>query len=118
MSDKYNVREVQADNVAIGKRATVNSAVHVSADQSLAQADALYQVQKFIALLSAHADEIERSDEVQADAEAVRAELSEKKPSRIRIENLFSKIAAGVAGVTTLANAINAVHAAVTSVFT
>jgi hypothetical protein len=53
-----------------------------------------------------------------ADVAAVEAELSDKKPSRTRIEDLFSKIAAGVAGVTTLANAVNAVHAAVTSLFT
>lgn len=117
MSDKYNVTKVRAGNVAIGKRATVNSTVQVSADQSLIQEAAL-QVQQFIALLSAHADEIERPDAVQADAQAVQDELSEEEPSRIRIENLFSKIAAGVAGVTTLANATNAVHTAVTSLFT
>jgi hypothetical protein len=118
MSDKYRVAKVQAGNVAIGKRAAVNSTVQVRADQSLIQADALQQVQQFIALLSAHADEIERPEEVQADAEAVEAELNDKKPSRTRIEDLFSKIAVGVAGVTTLANAVNAVHAAVTSLFT
>ena len=89
-----------------------------NADQSLIQEAALRQVHQFIALLSAHADEIERPDAVRADAQAVQDELSEEEPSRIRIENLFSKIAAGVAGVTTLANAINAVHTAVTSLFT
>ena len=118
MSDKYNITKVQAGNIAIGKRATVNSTVQVSADQSLIQEAALQQVQQFIALLSAHEDEIERPDAVQADAQAVQDELSEEEPNRIRIENLFSKIAAGVAGVATLANAINAVHTAVASLFT
>ena len=118
MSDKYNITKVQAGNVAIGKRAKVNSTVQARDNQSLIQAEALQQVRQFIALLSAHADEIERPDEVQTDARAVEAEIGEKKPSRARIEDLFSKIAAGVAGVTTLANAVNAVHAAVTSLFT
>lgn len=117
MSEKISVEKIQADNVAIGKRATVNSTIGVKVDRYL-RADALQQLQQLIGLLSIHADEIERPDDVQADAEAAKAALSKKKLNRARIENLISKVAAGVAGVTILADAVDAVNTTVTRLFT
>jgi hypothetical protein len=117
MSDKYNVKKIDADNMAMGKHATVISSTGIKADQSL-QADALQQVEQLIALLSVHADQIESPDKVQADAAAAQAALSKKRLNRARIENLVSRMAVGVAGVTTLANAVDAVQTAISRLFT
>jgi hypothetical protein len=116
--DNYDVGKVQAYNVAIGTGARAKSITHLDAEQTAMQTEALHQIRQLIELLSVHADEIDSPREVQADAEDMEAALKKKKLNRVRIENLIGKITAAVAGVTVLANAIDAVQTAVTRLFT
>jgi hypothetical protein len=111
MSQNYKIGKIQAGAVAIGPK---SRAKHITAMQT----EALHQIRQLIELLSVHADEIDSPGEVQADAESVEAALRKKKLNRVRIENLIAKIAPAVAGVTALANAVDAVQTAVTHLFT
>jgi hypothetical protein len=117
MSQKYEVGKIRAHNVAVGNHAKAKYAP-VNAEQSSMQAEALDQIRRLIELLPAYADKIDSPREVQADAEAAEVALSKKKLNRARIEILIGRMAAGVAGVTALANAVDAVQAAITHLFT
>jgi len=118
MSQKYDVGEVNADNVAIGNRAKAQYTSQGNAVQSPAQMEALQQIRQLIELLPVYMDKIESPRAVQADVKAAETALGKKKLNRDRIEGLVGKIAAAVAGVTALANAIDAVQTAVTRLFT
>ena len=118
MGQSYRVRKIRSDNVAIGNRARAKYIMHLNAEQIAMQTEALNQIRQFIELLSVHADEIDSPREVQADAESVEAAMGKKKLNRARIENLIGKISTAVAGVTALANAIDAVQTVVTRLFT
>lgn len=118
MCSEYKVRKVQAKNVAIGSHARANHTEYITAEHSREQAEALEQIRQLLELLPAHLDEIDSPRSVKADAEAAEDALSKKKLNRARIENLIGKITAGLAGVTALANAVDAVQTAVTRLFT
>jgi hypothetical protein len=113
MSDHYNVRDIYADNVAVGNRARAEYKTYPDPKQALVQAEALQQIRQLIELLVVHADEIDDPGEVQANAKSVKNALRKKKLNRARIESLISQIRPAVAGVTALADAIDAVHTAV-----
>jgi hypothetical protein len=110
---KYKVGKIEATNLAQGDGATIN----VGVQQIPIQAEALQELRRFITLLPARAAEIEKPHEVEANARAAEAALSKKKLNRGRIEDLMTKITVGVAGVAALTNAIDAVQAAVTRLF-
>jgi hypothetical protein len=63
--------------------------------------------------LAVHTEELDSPHAVQADAESIEAALRKKKLNLPRIKNLIGKITPAVAGVTVLANAIDAVHTTV-----
>ena len=113
MSDRYDVGDIYADNVAVGNRARAEYKAYPDPKQASIQAEALQQIRQLIELLAVHADEIGNPGEVQANAESVKSALRKKKLNRARIESLISKIRPAVAGVTVLADAIDAVHTAV-----
>jgi hypothetical protein len=113
VAKNYKIGNIDADNVAVGDGATV----YVGAQQIPIQAEALRELRRFIALLPARADEIDQPREVEANARAAEVALSKKKLNRRRIQDLIAQITAGVAGVTALATAIDAVQAAVTRLF-
>jgi hypothetical protein len=113
MSQHYNVGDIRADNIAIGNRAKAEYKACPDPKQASIQVEALQQIRQLIELLAAHADEIDNPREVQANAESVEIALRKKKLNRTRIENLIGRITPAVAGVTALANAIDAVHTAV-----
>ncbi len=115
MSENYHIEDIDADTVAVGNHA---KAIRVTVEKSLMQTEALKETRKLIMLLPDYADMIDRPDKVQADAKAVEVALSKNTLKRARIENLIRKIAIGVAGVTTLANAVDAVQVAVSRLFT
>jgi hypothetical protein len=110
---KYEFGDIKATNFAAGDGATIN----VGTQQIPLQDEALRELRRFIALLPNGAAEIKSPDEVEANARAAEAALSKKKLNRERIENLITRVAAGVAGVAALTNAIEAVQAAVTRLF-
>jgi hypothetical protein len=118
MGQDYHVRKIRSDNVAIGTHAKAKYITHLNVEQISMQADALNQIRQFIELLSLHADAIDSPHEVQANAESMEAAVGKKKLNRTRIENLIAKITTAVAGVTALANAIDAVQAVVTRLLT
>jgi hypothetical protein len=118
MSQKYDVSKIDAKNVAIGNHAKAGYPSQGNAVQSPAQLEALQQIRQLIELLPAYMDKIESPRTVQADVRAAETALGKKKLNRDRIEGLVGKIAAAVAGVTALANAIDAVQTAVTRLFT
>lgn len=113
MDQSYDVGKVKAKNVAIGPHGKAGDRIYPDAEH----AAALYRVRQLIELLAVHADEISSPHAIQAHAESVEAALQKKNPNRSRIENLIQKIAGAVAGVTALANAVDAVQAAVDHLF-
>lgn len=113
MSKGYKVGKIQADNVAVGDHARAEYLASADPTQTAMQAEALYQIRQLIELLSIHANEINSFQAVQADAKSVEAALKKKTLNRARIENLIGKMTPALAGVTALANAIDAVRAAV-----
>jgi hypothetical protein len=111
---KYNIGDIKATNVAVGDEATIN----VGAQQIQLQDEALRELRRFIELLPARAAEIDKPREVEANARAAEVALREKRLDRGRIQDLITKITVGVVGVAALTNAIDAVQAAVTRLFT
>ena len=95
-----------------------NPIVNVGAQQIPLQEDALRELRKFITLLPAQAAGIEKPHEVEENARAAEVALRKKRLDRGRIEGLIAKITVGVVGVAALTNAIDAVQAAVTRLFT
>ena len=117
MSPKYSIGSIQGHNVVSGDKANITSTVYVGSEQSLLREQALAEIRKLIALLSTHADMIDRPEKVREDAEAIEVALDEKTLKRTRIEELARKITAGLAGVTALAGALDAVQAAINHLF-
>jgi hypothetical protein len=111
---KYEIGKIKAANVAVGD----NPYINVGAQQIPLQEDALRELRRFITLLPAQAAEIKKSHEVEENARAAEVALSKKRLDRGRIEGLIAKITAGVVGIAALTNAIDAVQAAVTRLFT
>ena len=118
VASKYDIGKIKAENVAVGDYASVTSTVRVKTEQLPMQAEALHQLQNFITLLPDYADRISRPHEIEADAKAAENALSKKTLNRGHVESLIRKMTVGVAGVAALANAVDAVQAAVTRLFT
>jgi uncharacterized protein (DUF2342 family) len=118
MPQNYRIGNIKGENIAIGDHAKASSSVRIKAEQSAMQVEALQQIQNLIALLPGHADVIDDPDQVQADAKAAKVALSKKSLNRARIEKLISRLTVGLAGVTALANSVDAVQAAVSHLFT
>jgi hypothetical protein len=113
VNQRYGVGKVKAKNVAIGNRAKAGDDTYSDAEKE----DAIYQIRQLIELLSVHASEIDSPGEIQAYAQSVETALQKRKPNRARIESLVHKIAGAIAGVTALANAVDAVQTAVSHLF-
>lgn len=114
VAKNYKIEKIEAANVAVGDGAFV----YVGEQQIPLRDEALRELSRFIALLLAQAAGIEKPHEVEENARAAEAALRKKKLDRGRIEGLIAKITVGVVGVAALTNAIDAVQAAVTRLFT
>jgi hypothetical protein len=114
MAKNYKIGNIEAANVAVGDGAIV----YVGAQQIPLQDEAVRELRRFIELLPAQATEIKKPHEVEANARAAEVALREKRLDRRRIQDLITKITVGVLGVAALTNAIEAVQAAVTRLFT
>jgi hypothetical protein len=114
VNQRYDVGKVKAKNVAIGNHAKAGDRTYSDAEKE----NAIYQVRQLIELLSVHASEIDSPGEIEANAQSVETALQKRKLNRARIENLVRRIASAIAGVTALANAIDAVQTAVSRLFT
>jgi hypothetical protein len=113
VNQRYIIKGVRAENVAIGDHARAGDEVHPDPRQASIQVEALQQIRQLIELIVIHTGAIENPREVQANARSVEIALKKKKPNRTRITYLIGKITPAVAGVTALANAIDAVQALV-----
>jgi hypothetical protein len=113
MGQKYDIGKVRAKNVAIGSHAKAQYETHTDPKRAAIQAEALHQIRQLIELLAVHSEEIDSPHAVRADAESVEVALKKKKLNRSRIKKLIGNITPAVAGVTALANAIEAVHTAI-----
>ena len=113
VNQRYDVGKVKAKNVAIGNHAKAGDRTYSDAEKE----EAIYQIRQLIELLSVHTSEIDNPGEVQAYAESVETALQKRKLNRARIKDLVHKIASAIAGVTALANAVDAVQTAVSRLF-
>jgi len=109
----YKIGKIEAVNVAVGDGAIV----YVGTQQIPLQEEALRELRRFIALLPDRATEIDKPREVEANARAAEVALRGKRLDRGRIQDLITKITAGVVGVAALTNAMDAVQAAITRLF-
>lgn len=113
MSQEYKIGKIQAKSVAVGKGAKAKNVTRADPKQAAAQAEALDQVHKLIDLLSIHADEINSPQTAQTDAESVKTALGERPINRTRVHKLMRNITSAAGGVTAIADAIDAIRAAV-----
>ncbi|HUB39854.1 MAG TPA: hypothetical protein VMA72_13455 [Streptosporangiaceae bacterium] len=113
MRDKYKVEHFSADNVAVGQHAFVK----VRAPVSPAVQDAIDTLRHFVSLLPEHI-EAHDGDSVRAHAQELEVALKKKRLNRDRIERILGDLMLGVSGIATVANAVDAVQAAVVRLFT
>ena len=117
MGQRYKIGKVAGTNVAIGGHAHAGSTTKTTNYQLEARDQAVSELRRFISLLPDHEESIENPQIIRDNAKAAEQALTKKKLDRARIEKLVRKIAAGVAGVTALANAIGAVQTTVAHLF-
>jgi hypothetical protein len=120
VATRISVKKLRSKNAAFGHRASVKdkSRTVVSGQQLTLQAEALQELRKFASLVPDYAEVVENPQNLQTLASKTEAALKKSRPRRDRIEKLISEMTMGVVGVTALAQAIEAVQAAVTRLFT
>jgi hypothetical protein len=103
------VGDVQGTGIVIGHK----SSASVQLAQLPAQRDAAALLDEFIGLLARHQGSVADAAGIRESAAAARAELAEPSPKWQIVRGLLRGIAAGVADVTALAEAINTIQALV-----
>lgn len=98
-----NVGNVQGAGIVIGH----GSSASINLNQSSVQGDAVAMLDEFIRLLQIHQSSVTDADDIRESAAATRAELAEPSPRLHIVRGLLRGIAASVAGVSALAEAIN-----------
>ncbi|HEY2241986.1 MAG TPA: hypothetical protein VGI21_24500 [Streptosporangiaceae bacterium] len=116
MADSYKANKIKANHVAFGKNAMIDARVRTAPDGPQ-RAYALDRIERLLKLLEKQEGEIPEAGPIRADAEALQGALKKKKLNRKRIESLIHGITAGAAEITALANAADAIHAAVMKLF-
>lgn len=101
------VGDVQGTGIVIGD----GSSASINLPQSSVQRDAAAMLDEFIRLLETHQSSVADAPEIRESAAAARAELAEPSPRWPVVRGLLRGIAAGVAGVSALAGAINNIQA-------
>jgi len=102
-----NVGDVQGTGIVIGHRSSA------SVNQLPEQRDAAALLDVFIQLLASHESSVADAAGVRQSAAAAKAELAERSPRWQMVRGLLRGIAAGVAGVSVLAEAVNNIQALV-----
>jgi hypothetical protein len=103
------VGDVHGTGIVIGHKSTAS----VKLRQTSTQLDAVALLDEFIRLLARHQSSVADAAGIRESATAARAELEERSPRWRIVRGLLRGIAAGVAGVSALAEAINNVQALV-----
>src|SRR4249919_319180 len=99
------VGDVQGTGIVIGHGSSA------SVNQPSAQRDAAALLDEFIQLLERHQSSVADAAGVHESAVAAKAELAEPSPRWGVVRGLLRGIAAGVAGVSALADAVNSIQA-------
>jgi hypothetical protein len=102
-----NVGDVQGTGIVIGHE----SSASVKLRQPSAQPDAAALLDEFIRLLARHESSVADAAGVRESAAAAKAELAEPSPRWQVVRGLLKGIAAGVAGVSALADTVNKIQA-------
>jgi hypothetical protein len=98
-----SVGDIQGTGIVVGD----GSSASVNLHQTSSQHEAATLLDEFIHLLQIHQDSVADSADILESAAAARAELVEPSPRWHIVKGLLKGVAAGVAGVSTLAEAIN-----------
>jgi hypothetical protein len=115
MTDRQNrhpasgisVGDVQGTGIVIGHE----SSASVNLEQISVQRDAAELLDEFIQLLASHESSVADAAGIRESAAAARAEVAEPSPRWQVVRGLLRGIAAGVAGVSALAEAVNNIQA-------
>jgi len=107
-----SVGNVQGTGIVIGHGSSASIKLH----QSSVQEDAAAMLDEFIRLLEIHQISIADASDIHESAVAAKAELAEPSPRWQIVRGLLRGIAAGVAGVSTLAAAINNIQALIAQI--
>ena len=102
-TSSITVGNIQGTGIVVGDGSSASVKLH----QTSAQNEAATMLDEFIHLLQAHQNSVTDSADILGSAEAAKAELAEPAPRWHLIKGLLKGIAAGVAGVSTLTEAIN-----------
>lgn len=102
-ASRINVGDVQGTGIVIGH----GSSASVNLQQPAVQRDAAALLDEFIRLLANHESSVADAEDMRESAAAARAELAKPSPRWPIIRGLLRGIAAGVAGVSALAEAVN-----------
>lgn len=123
MSGRYSFKNFNATNMVVGPKAKIGKAsvkqaqiYQVTPQLEPVRAQGLHELDRFIMLVPSYGEDI-NSPDIIANAEAARAALSKRRLRRDRIEKLLATISVAVGGITTLAEAINAVQNTVSRLF-
>lgn len=102
-----NVGDVQGTGIVIGHQ----SSVAINPALPAVQRDAAAMLDEFIRLLETHQSSVADAPDIRESAAAARAELAKPSPKWPIVRGLLRGIAAGVAGVSALAGAIDNIQA-------
>jgi hypothetical protein len=108
-SSSFNIGNVQGTGIVIGDLSSASVKPH----QPSAQRDAALLLDEFIQLLASYEDSVADAAGIRESATVARAELAKRSPRWQVVRGLLRGIAAGVAHVSVLAEAINNVQALV-----
>jgi hypothetical protein len=106
-ASNISVGDVHGTGIVIGHRSSA------SVNQPSAQRDAATLLDEFIQLLASHEGSVADAVGLRESAAAAKAELAERSPRWQVVRGLLRGIAAGVAGVSVLAEAVNNIQALV-----
>jgi hypothetical protein len=104
-----NVGDVQGAGIVIGHRSSASVEMH----QPSVQRDAAVLLDEFIQLLASYESSVADAAGIRESAAAARAEVAEPSPRWHVVRGLLKGIAAGVASVSALAEAVNNIQAIV-----
>jgi hypothetical protein len=105
-----NVGDVKGTGIVIGH----GSSASVKLRERSTQRDAVTLLDEFIQLLARHESSVADAAGVRESAAVAKAELAEPSPRWQVVRGLLRGIAAGVAGVSALADAVNSIQTLVT----
>ena len=106
-ASNISVGDVHGTGIVIGHESSV------SVNQLPAQRDAAVLLDEFIQMLARHEGSVTDAAGIRESAAAAQAELAEPSPRWQVVRGLLRGIAAGVAGVSALAEAVNNIQALV-----